>query len=298
MPSKLSKLHHAAASGSVGHTLDLLSRCSSDIDRAGGDNDWTPLMFAADTGYLRVIRILLKWGADVSAKTVHDHTALHNSVRNRHLAVTKALIKAGADLEAKTNRAATGPMPIQGHTPLHLAAAEGFCEGTVALIDAGASIGSRMNNGSTPLYLSACLARLEAARVFLRAKANLQSGANEGDTETLEAAAHMSHEDIVALLRGFGVMDTAGTALCAAIEGRAEACVKLLMRRRGGHAISTCVRTSTSPKVGTAFSCAPSTWDAFMLPDSRGFCSTKEPTQHQKSHLSLTIGRKPSTRPW
>lgn len=63
----LSKLHHAAASGSIEHTLDLLSRCSSDIDRAGGDDDWTPLMFAAGKGYLRVIRILLKFGASVSA---------------------------------------------------------------------------------------------------------------------------------------------------------------------------------------------------------------------------------------
>lgn len=125
---------------------------------------------------------------------------------------------------------------IQGHTPLHLAGPEGFCEGIVALIDAGANIDSRMNKGSTPLYLSACLGRLEAARVFFRATANFQSGAHEGDKEALEGAAHMNHEDIVALLCDFGVVDTAGVALCAAIEGHAEACVKLLMRRRGGHA--------------------------------------------------------------
>lgn len=72
-----------------------------------------------------------------------------------------------------------------------------------------------MNKGSTPQYLRAWLGRLEAARVFPRAKANVQSGANEGDTEALEAAAHMNHEDIVTLLCDFGVMDTAGTALCS-----------------------------------------------------------------------------------
>lgn len=93
-----------------------------------------------------------------------------------------------------------------------------------------------MNNGSAPCYLSACLGRLEAVRVFLRAEDNLQLGANEGDTEAREAAAHMNHEDMVTLQCDFGV-DTAGTALCAAIEGRAEACVKLLMRRRGGYII-------------------------------------------------------------
>lgn len=43
----------------------------------------------------------------------------------------------------------------------------------------------------------------------------------------------MNHADIVALLSG--VVDKEGTAMCAAIEGRGEACVKLLMVRRGGH---------------------------------------------------------------
>lgn len=31
-------------------------------------------------------------------------------------------------------------------------------------------------------------------------------------------------------------MDSNGTALCAAIEGRNKACLRLLMRRRGGYA--------------------------------------------------------------
>lgn len=52
MPSTLSKLHHAAATGSVERTPDFLSGGSSDIDRAGGDDAWTPLMFAADVGYV------------------------------------------------------------------------------------------------------------------------------------------------------------------------------------------------------------------------------------------------------
>ncbi|CAM9977837.1 unnamed protein product [Scytosiphon promiscuus] len=133
-------------------------------------------MFAADTGRLRVIRILLKFGASVSASNKHGHTTLHNPVRYRYLAVTKVLIKAGADPEAKTDCAVTAPVLIQGHTQLQLAAAEGFCEGIVALIDARANIENRMTNESTPFYLSACRGRLNAARVFLGAKANLQSG--------------------------------------------------------------------------------------------------------------------------
>ncbi|CAN0371698.1 unnamed protein product, partial [Scytosiphon promiscuus] len=116
MPSTLSKLHHAAASGSVEHRLDLLSRCSSDIDRAGGDDDRTPLTFAADKEYLHVTLIVLKFGASVSVSKEHSHTVLHNSVRNKYLTVIKALIKAGANLYAKTNCAVTRPLLIQGRT--------------------------------------------------------------------------------------------------------------------------------------------------------------------------------------
>lgn len=172
MPSTLSKLHHAAATGSVERTLDFLSRRSSDIDRAGGDDGWTPLMFAADVGYLRVIKGLLRFGAGVSVKADRGHTALHNSVCGRHLAVSKAPIKAGADLGAKADFFLARPKTIQGHTPLHLAAGEGFCEGMVALIDVGANVNSRLNNGATPLHLSASCGKLEAVNILLWAKAN------------------------------------------------------------------------------------------------------------------------------
>lgn len=230
------QLHAAASTGSVEQALCLLQRGSTDIDCCCGDDRWTPLMVAAEEGFLRIIRVLLRFGAGVSVRNDRGHTALHISVRNKHLAVTKALIKAGADLEAKADFFATMPEAIQGNTPLHVAAGAGFCEGIVALVDAGATVNSRLNNGSTPLYLAGCCGRVEAVRVLLRAKANLQSGAHEGDTVALEGSAHMNHEDIVALLCDFGVVDTHGSALCAAVDGRAEACVKLLLRRRGGHA--------------------------------------------------------------
>lgn len=50
MPSSLCKLHDAATSGSVERTVALLSRGSTGINRAGGDNGWTSLIFAAYKG--------------------------------------------------------------------------------------------------------------------------------------------------------------------------------------------------------------------------------------------------------
>ncbi|CAN0420255.1 unnamed protein product, partial [Pylaiella littoralis] len=112
----------------------------------------------------------------------------------------------------------------------HVAGGAGFCEGIVTLIDAGAIIDSRLNTGWTPLYLAACRGHLDAVKIFLRKKC-----AHEGDAVALEGAANMNHPGIVSLLCDFGVIDTDGSSLCAAVDGRAEACMKLLVRRRGGH---------------------------------------------------------------
>ncbi|CAM9639124.1 unnamed protein product [Ectocarpus sp. 8 AP-2014] len=137
----------------------------------------------------------------------------------------------------------------------------------VALINAGANVDSRMSNGSTAMYTAACLGNLEAVKILLQKKANplLRVGpthpldiathgghlgvvqelvqrfgadgcADEGAIGALETAAYENHQTIMTFLLDAGVKDTDGTALCDAIEGRSEACLKLLVSRRGGNA--------------------------------------------------------------
>ncbi|CAM9843592.1 unnamed protein product [Ectocarpus sp. 8 AP-2014] len=133
MPSTLSKLYDAAASGSVERTVALLSQGSVDIDGGHGDVGRTPLMVASTMGYMRVVGVLLRLGAIVSVADNAGATALHLSVFNKHLAVSKALTKAGADVEARG---------VDG-TPLHVAAAKGFHKGMVRLIHEAGGCSSR-----------------------------------------------------------------------------------------------------------------------------------------------------------
>lgn len=263
----MSTLYEAAASGSVQRAITLLENESTDIDACSEYDGWTPLMVAAEEGYLRIIRVLLRYDANVLASTDHGHTALHISVHNGHLAVTKALLKAGANLEAKAACFTLGTERVEGRTPLHLVSGEDFYEITAALIGAGANVDCRLKNGATPLYLAACCGKLENVKILIRAKANplLTAGKNlpldaaaqegrlevvreliqwfgvdgcsdgDGGTEALCAAAFTNRAHVVTFLCDSGVLDTNGTAFSAAVEGRAKECAKLLVRRRGGH---------------------------------------------------------------
>lgn len=101
MPSTLSKLYEAAADGSVERTIAVLSSGSIDIDGGYDDVGRNTLMVAAEEGHMRVVRVLLRHGANVSVANDNGVTALHISIGCRHLAVSKVLIQAGADLEAR-----------------------------------------------------------------------------------------------------------------------------------------------------------------------------------------------------
>ncbi|CAM9877131.1 unnamed protein product, partial [Pylaiella littoralis] len=154
MPSTLSK-----ASGSVERAI-----ATTDIDRRCGDKNQTPLMVASVIGSSRVVKDLLRQGASVSVADSDGYTALHHSVYHKHLAVSKDLIEAGADLEAR-------PGDVYD-TPLHVAATKSFHQGMVVLIDAGANVDSRLDDGATPLFFAASNGRLEAVKILLRANAN------------------------------------------------------------------------------------------------------------------------------
>jgi len=262
----MSTVYDVASSGSVELLLDLLSYDELGVDERHEGDGWTPLMVASEEGYLRIVRVLLKYGASVSANTDRGHTALHVSVYNKRLAVTKALVKAGADLEAKATCFTTNPENLRGHTPLHLAAGSGFTEGMKVLIKAGAMIDSCLDNGATPLYLAACCGHADALKILIEAGADptktvdahfpLDVAAQEGHlpvvrelvqsfgingctsgggVEALETAAFEGHADTVSFLIDSGVVDDEGLAFCSAIEGRSHACIDLLFQRRGGN---------------------------------------------------------------
>ncbi|KAG0467779.1 hypothetical protein HPP92_017107 [Vanilla planifolia] len=76
-----------------------------------------PIHHAAAGGQVELLRLLLKDGAAVNDKTADGRTALHLATEERHRESVAMLLAAGARADVRT--------PVEGNTPLHVAAANG-----------------------------------------------------------------------------------------------------------------------------------------------------------------------------
>ncbi|KAJ5370546.1 uncharacterized protein N7496_006638 [Penicillium cataractarum] len=101
----------------------------------------TPLHSASFYGNDLTVTALLKWGADINARSWLGSTVLHKAMEGDHQHVAILLIKAGAD--------ASTPL-MYGRTPLHLAAAMGQDKLAECLIQHGANALARDHFGKTP----------------------------------------------------------------------------------------------------------------------------------------------------
>jgi ankyrin repeat protein len=142
-------LHTECANGGVKIVALLLLNGANpnaeDLDRFTPLHMATYFLYAAfcnRKGSFEIIQTLLRYGADVNARTITGDTALHNSVRWNSLRTCKLLLEHGADVNARDG---------MGTTPLHQAAR--FARPSVAcsLLQFNADIDACDDKGNTPL---------------------------------------------------------------------------------------------------------------------------------------------------
>jgi ankyrin repeat protein len=81
-----------------------------EIVNCTNSDGFTPLHLAASEGHAPLIEILMKFGAQVEARTNNFRTPLHIACLRGNLTVIQALVQHGADINAKD---------IDGNTPCH-----------------------------------------------------------------------------------------------------------------------------------------------------------------------------------
>lgn len=173
-----------------------LAALKSDLKSAVSYKDkrgTTALMYAAFTGSLESMQLLIDAGADVNAKNAFDATALMWCATD--FAKVKLLVSKGADVNAKSK---------QRRTPLFLAAnSAGTSEIVKYLLDHGASLKDADSSPvSTPLTAAADAGDLATFKLLLDRGASTQEPAGGF---TLMRAAQSGHLEIMRLLLDRGV---------------------------------------------------------------------------------------------
>ncbi len=161
----------------------------SGFDVAGSSSSRSPLARAVSDGRTSgIVDCLVELGANVNEKD-YMGTLLHNTVwrdpPDLGSQFARALVEAGANVEERSQ--------MDGETPLHLAAREGNSSVGNVLIEAGANVNARTEDGETPLLLAARRRRDESltlARELIKAGAdvNIRATTEYMDVTALHAA--------------------------------------------------------------------------------------------------------------
>jgi len=146
-----------------------------------GHTGYTPLITASYNGRVRIVKLLLNRGADVSILCV-GLGALHNAVRQGNLKVMGLLIRAGADVNQ---------MGFINQSPLHRAVEFGKVDAIRLLLKHGARVDQKggMFKG-TSLFSVAGTGNIKIAKLLLDAGANINAKSEFGDTPLHWAASY------------------------------------------------------------------------------------------------------------
>jgi ankyrin repeat protein len=143
-------IFEAAAAGDTARVAELLAKDPS-LANAVSSDGFGPLGLAAFFGQAGVMKVLLQAGADpnIASKNPMKVTPLHSAVANRD---TERALKMANLLLA--HNAAVNIAQHGGWTPLQQAAAHGNLELVRVLLDKGADISAKADDGRTAIDLA------------------------------------------------------------------------------------------------------------------------------------------------
>jgi ankyrin repeat protein len=168
----------AVKSGSrAPEVVKILLEANAEVNYAGAAGS-TPLIDAAVWGHSDTLKLLLDAGADVDAKDKYGYTGLRMAARGndwwiydeaRYLPVLKLLLEAKAD--------------VNSSAPLASAAYGGHSEAVKLLLEAGADVDCKDEEGKSPLSYAISRQDLEMVEILLAANASLDCVPEEEEEE-------------------------------------------------------------------------------------------------------------------
>ena len=186
--------------------------------RPGGHNDETILVDAVRHGYVEVVRVLVRAGADVNTAALlpkwdPEHgvdptswepsqplifLALPPQPSERHFQILRVLLAAGADPNARMTH-----MPDRNITPLVVAANHSDYQSMELLLINRANPDVRPDGNTTLLWDAVSAGDFEKTEILLTDGADPTAVNLSSETTVLDHAEELGNEEIIRLLRNF-----------------------------------------------------------------------------------------------
>jgi len=166
--------------------MDPFSAVSSDFDGV------TALHVACFEGHEDLVKLLLAYGACISAQSVDGSTPLCDACAAGRLEIARLLISRGAAINPQ----------LSSSSPLHEATVRGSFDCCQLLIDHGANLEVSDLHYGTPLLAACHQNRFEIAKLLLNFGANVN--ARKIHTTPLHLACENENSQMIVLLLNFG----------------------------------------------------------------------------------------------
>ena len=176
--------------------MQVLIDAGADIETKNGE-ECSALYNASEGGLLDVVKMLVQAGADVRTADEDGYTSLHVAV---HFGQTETVRYLVGLPEVEVNH-----RDIHNETALHLAANH-HPDVVQVLLDAGADIESKNNDGRSPLHSACASGKHDAAKMLVEAGADVRATDNEGSA-CLTLAAYFGDPETVGYLVGLKGVD-------------------------------------------------------------------------------------------
>ena len=148
----------------------------------------SPLWLACNKNHLKVVKELIKYGADVNTISGTQSSALRSTCFSGYIDIVKYLVKKGADIHQRNKLGSTCLMNTVRNVDL--------CE---FIINRGANIDMQDNYGRTALHYAVKEGKLEVVKLFLQYGANA-SIRDKYDQDALMLACMEPQEEIAKYL--------------------------------------------------------------------------------------------------
>ena len=154
-----------------------------------------PLHWATAKGYIKIVWLLISYGADIKAQDKYGRDSFYIAVEEGHIEIVKFYLLKGVNVNEQSGF---------GFTPLHEAVSNGYASIVKLLLINGANVNARIQNdgfsGWTPLHLAAYHNYPEIVKILLSYGADVNAKNKMGKT-ALQLAEEYMCTNVVKILR-------------------------------------------------------------------------------------------------